>query len=203
MLFFAYFYLAQGGWRWPHEKPPKLTFAIVMLIVLWASSGVLHWGEQQVKAARYGRGRAALAITILMGLGFLALQSLEYMDHLKTLQPTTNVYGSIFYTITSFHAAHLILGLLMLIYVLILPELEPVDRLAAQAVSQRGHLLAFRGFRLVFDRGLFVHRAEYSGDHGNADLFAASAEPGFAAQPLVRGQRGGCCYGRCTARFAR
>lgn len=128
MLFFAYFYLAQGGWRWPHEVPPKLMLALVMLVVLLASSAVLHWGEQQVKAAQYARGRTALALTILMGLGFLTLQSFEYANHLKTLLPTTNVYGSIFYTITTFHAAHLIIGLLMLAYVLILPRLEPVDR---------------------------------------------------------------------------
>jgi heme/copper-type cytochrome/quinol oxidase subunit 3 len=40
----------------------------------------------------------------------------------------TNVYGSIFYTITTFHVAHLILGLSMLVFALILPRLEPVDR---------------------------------------------------------------------------
>ena len=128
MLFFAYFYLAQGGWRWPHETPPKLTLALIMLVVLWASSAVLYWGEKQVKAARYTQGRIALAVTILMGLGFLVLQSFEYYDHLKTLLPTTDVYGSIFYTVTTFHAAHLIVGLSMLSYVLILPALEPVNR---------------------------------------------------------------------------
>ena len=128
LLFFSYFYLAQGGYRWPLEAAPKLTMALVMLVVLWASSGVLYWGETQVKLCRYDRGRIALAVTILMGIGFLTLQAFEYMDHLKSLKPTDDVYGSIFYTITTFHAAHLILGLLMLIYVMLLPRWEPVDR---------------------------------------------------------------------------
>ncbi len=128
MLFFSYFYLARGGWTWPMEKPPKLRLAIPMLIVLLASSGVLHWGEKQIRKRNYGLGRAAAIVTILMGLVFLGMQAFEYMDHLKTLQPTTSVYGSIFYTITSFHALHLIMGLLMLAYILILPRLEPVDR---------------------------------------------------------------------------
>lgn len=128
MLLFAYFYLAHGGWRWQAEEPPKLGLAIAMLIVLWISSAVLHWGERQVRARNYSRGRAALAATILIGLGFLALQVFEYRNHLRTLTPRTDAYGSIFYTITSFHAAHLIIGLLILGYVLILPQWEPVDR---------------------------------------------------------------------------
>lgn len=128
LLFFSYFYLAQGGWRWPLEEAPKLRLALPMLVVLWISSGVLHWGEKQVRAQRYSRARAGLAGTIGLGLVFLAMQAFEYMDHLKSLTPRTDVYGSIFYTITSFHAAHLILGLLMLIYALFLPAYEPVDR---------------------------------------------------------------------------
>src|SRR5579884_4179629 len=128
LLFFSYFYLAQGGWRWPLEEAPKLRLALPMLVVLWISSGVLHWGEKQVKAQRYSRARAALVGTIVLGLVFLIMQAFEYMDHLKSLTPRTDVYGSVFYTITSFHAAHLILGLLMLIYALFLPAYEPVDR---------------------------------------------------------------------------
>ena len=128
LLFFSYFYLAQGGWRWPLEEAPKLRLALPMLVVLWISSGVLHWGEKQVKAQRYSRARAALVGTIVSGLVFLIMQAFEYMDHLKSLTPRTDVYGSVFYTITSFHAAHLILGLLMLIYALFLPAYEPVDR---------------------------------------------------------------------------
>ncbi|HYZ87489.1 MAG TPA: cytochrome c oxidase subunit 3 [Bryobacteraceae bacterium] len=127
MLFFAYFYLARGGWRWLDEEPPKLPLALTMMVILLASSAVLHWGETQVKARRYVTGRAALAVTILMGIVFLVLQYFEYKDHLGTLTPRTNAYGSIFYTLTSFHAAHVVVGVLMLSYVLILPRLEPVD----------------------------------------------------------------------------
>jgi heme/copper-type cytochrome/quinol oxidase subunit 3 len=53
----------------------------------------------------------------------MVIQFFEYREHLKTLLPTSNAYGSIFYTITSFHAAHLTLGMLMLLYVLFLPEI--------------------------------------------------------------------------------
>lgn len=128
MFFFTYFYLAHGGFNWPGEKPPKLHYSLPMLGVLAASSVVLHWGEKQLKAREYLRARLAVGGTLLLGIVFLVLSAFEYSEHLKELSPVTNSYGSIFYTITSFHVAHLILGMLMLSYVLILPRVEPVDR---------------------------------------------------------------------------
>jgi len=128
MLFVAYFYLAKGGWNWPLEAPPKLRMALPMLAVLLISSAVLHWGEKKVQARAHRTGRAALSGTILIGLIFLVMQVFEYRDHLKSLTPQTSVYGSIFYTLTSFHALHLIVGLCILAYVLILPDLEPTQR---------------------------------------------------------------------------
>jgi heme/copper-type cytochrome/quinol oxidase subunit 3 len=128
LLFFSYYYLAHGNWVWSQEKPPKLLFAIPLLLILLTSSGVLHWGETQVRQHAYGRGRIALAVTIALGLVFLVLQGFEYRDHLKTLTPATDAYGSIFYAITTTHALHVVVGLCMLSYVLLLPQLEPTDR---------------------------------------------------------------------------
>lgn len=128
MLFFSYYYLGHvSRGPWPSE-PPKLTLALVMLLVLLGSSAVLHAGELAEQAGRTGRARFAVAITVVMGVGFLVLQTLEYREHLKTLTPTTDAYGSIFYTITSLHGAHLVLGLLMLVYVLVLPEIGPAQK---------------------------------------------------------------------------
>lgn len=123
-LFFSYFYLGHHHQDWPTHEPPKLMLASIMLGILLASSVVIWIGERLEKAGRYGAARLMILVTILMGLGFLALQVLEYIEHLKTLKPTSSAYGSIFYTITSFHGAHVIAGLSMLCYVLILPELK-------------------------------------------------------------------------------
>jgi len=123
MLFFSYYYLAHvSRGPWPPE-PPKMRLALIMLVVLLASSAVLHAGEQAEKAGRPATARALVGLTILMGVGFVVLQIIEYRNHFKTLLPTENAYSSIFYTVTSVHAAHLVLGLLMLAYVLALPEI--------------------------------------------------------------------------------
>jgi heme/copper-type cytochrome/quinol oxidase subunit 3 len=102
--------------------PPKLRYPIILLVVLLASSFVLRWGENQVKRARFGTARLALWITVGMGLFFLVLQSFEYMSHWKDLTPYSDSYGSIFYVITTLHAAHVVAGLLLLSYVGILPR---------------------------------------------------------------------------------
>ena len=60
---------------------------------------------------------------------------MEYHKHLKHLTPQMNAYGSTFYTITTFHVAHVILGLLMLGYVLILPQVGRTDRPPHRAYS--------------------------------------------------------------------
>ena len=120
MFFFAYYYLGHDAPKWPTELP-KLTKALIMLAILLSSSVVLYVGEEASKKAQFARAKLFTAITVLMGIAFLILQVSEYREHLKTLRPTDNAYGSIFYTITSVHGAHLILGLLMLLYVLILP----------------------------------------------------------------------------------
>jgi cytochrome c oxidase subunit 3 len=126
-LFFAYFFYARTQAHWPMDDPPKLGLAMVMLGVLMVSSAVLQWGEIASRNHRDGAARSAIVVTIVLGLVFLILQVFEYREHLQTLLPTTDVYGSIFYTITSIHGIHVVLGLCMLAFVLV-QRIEPVDR---------------------------------------------------------------------------
>jgi heme/copper-type cytochrome/quinol oxidase subunit 3 len=124
-LFASYYFLGGNKDRWAVDQPPKLHYALIMLVVLLASSAVLIWGERQVKLQREGAARAAIFVTVLIGIGFVVLQCLEYAEHWKTLTPASDSYGSIFYTITTFHGAHVAMGLLLLAYVGILPRYGP------------------------------------------------------------------------------
>ncbi len=124
-LFASYYFLGTNKYRWATDTPPKLLLAFVMLAILISSSLVMMWGERMVEQAQYGRARAAVVVTIVMGVIFMAVQAYEYSDHWKTLTPYTDSYGSIFYTITTFHAAHVVMGLLLLCYLAILPSYAP------------------------------------------------------------------------------
>ena len=128
MLFVSYWYLGNGNIEWPQDAPPKLHYALIMLGVLLLSSGVLHWGEQQLKRSNFRSATLALAGAIALGIVFVALSVLEYMEHLKTLSPRADAYSSIFYTIVTLHGVHLTFGLCALAYVLVLPSYEPRDR---------------------------------------------------------------------------
>jgi heme/copper-type cytochrome/quinol oxidase subunit 3 len=124
-LFASYYFLGTNKDRWATHEPPKLHYALIMLVLLLSSSVVLHWGEKQVNAGRQAAARMAIFVTVFMGLVFMGLQTLEYRDHWKSLTPYSDSYGSIFYTITSFHAAHVIVGLLLLTYAGLLPRYGP------------------------------------------------------------------------------
>jgi heme/copper-type cytochrome/quinol oxidase subunit 3 len=122
-LFFAYYFLGQGR-AWPPDEPPRLLLASVMLAVLLASSVVAEWAWRARRRHRHGQARAGLAGAIALGCVFLALQAMEFREHLRTLRPDSDAYGSIFYTLTSFHGAHVIVGMLMLAFVAVLPTAQ-------------------------------------------------------------------------------
>ena len=128
MLFFAYFYLGRLEPLWPPDPPPPLLLPLVMLAVLLSSSVILHWGEKRLHAGQPGAARAAVLVTMALGLVFLAIQAKEYANKLNHLKPTTNAYGSIFYAITGIHGLHVCLGLCMLLYVLLLPRIDAAEK---------------------------------------------------------------------------
>jgi cytochrome c oxidase subunit III len=122
-LLFAYFYVGHDKSVWP-PHPPERRMALELLAILLASSVV---AEIAKKANGHGHERAArlaLVVTILLGLGFLGLQCLEFRERLLEAQPWSDVYGSLFFGITGFHALHVLVGVLMLVWVLCLPRLR-------------------------------------------------------------------------------
>ncbi len=125
-FFFAYFYVGRLEQYWP-THPPKLKLALILLAILLTSSLTIYAAEHLVKKGAHLAARALLISTILLGAAFVVVQVFEYLDHLKELTPRSNAYGSLFYVITSLHGLHVAAGLLMLIFVACLPELDPPD----------------------------------------------------------------------------
>ena len=67
-------------------------------------------GRDQEGAAR--PASAGTAIAIALGVIFLIVQIFEWKG--KTFTPQSGSYGSLFFTITGFHMAHVIVGVLVL-----------------------------------------------------------------------------------------
>jgi heme/copper-type cytochrome/quinol oxidase subunit 3 len=116
MLLGSYFYLRfQFGPQWPPGgiEQPSLLRPLIMTAVLVPSSLPLLWAERGIRRGKRWQLRLGLLATLAMGLTFLILQGVEYAEELRHFTFTTNVYGSLFYVITSFHGSHVTVGLLM------------------------------------------------------------------------------------------
>jgi heme/copper-type cytochrome/quinol oxidase subunit 3 len=121
LLLVSYFYErfeAVGPWP-PDGADPKLLVPAVMTGLLMLSSIPAYLADSSIRRGEVERLRLYLASTLLLGAAFLALQAWEYSDELELLRPQTNAYGSLFYTITGLHGAHVIVGLLLLGWVLL------------------------------------------------------------------------------------
>jgi heme/copper-type cytochrome/quinol oxidase subunit 3 len=117
----SYFYLGVSNPAWPPAgvELPKLEKPLIMTAMLVSSSIVLILAEKQREHGKRAIYRTGMVVTVLLGLGFLAIQAGEYHEKVKSLGPTSNAYASLFYTITGFHGAHVAFGLLLLLFTLL------------------------------------------------------------------------------------
>ena len=114
-LIFAYAYLgSQSPGPWPPAGPPSLGLSAPDTIVLLASSFLLAWGVR--KGANKARWQLALAGTFVLGTIFLVVQGFEWAA--KPFMLKTNAYSAIYFTVTGFHMAHVVVGLLILLVLL-------------------------------------------------------------------------------------
>jgi heme/copper-type cytochrome/quinol oxidase subunit 3 len=111
-LLFAYFYLASMSTKaFPTGGAPALGLVVPNTFILLASSVTMSWGERGIRQGDQRRLRIGMLATLGLGLVFLSIQGVEYSR--KSFGLSTNAYGSLFFTITGFHGAHVLVGLLM------------------------------------------------------------------------------------------
>ncbi|HVW93764.1 MAG TPA: cytochrome c oxidase subunit 3 [Devosia sp.] len=114
-LLFSFYY----SWIWggdgflPGERP-SLWLSGPDTVILILSSVAAWWGERGVKQGRRGwQLPLGIAIAIVLGIVFLVVQLYEWKD--KTFAIDTSPYGSLYFTITGFHMAHVAVGVLVLL----------------------------------------------------------------------------------------
>ena len=110
----AYWFLRLEAPYWPPENTPAIPKAmpIFMTFVLVTSSFTIHHAEALLHAGNQAGFRLWLLVTIVLGACFLGMSGYEW-NHLmhEGFNAATNVYGTIFYSITGFHGGHVIVGL--------------------------------------------------------------------------------------------
>jgi heme/copper-type cytochrome/quinol oxidase subunit 3 len=123
LLLASYFYLqSRTTGLWPPDgiARPKLLVPTLMTVLLMASSIPAALADR--RAARGDRRGlvTALLATLVLGAAFLGLQAWEYVERARVFTPRTDAYGSLFYTITGLHGAHVAAGLLLLAWAAVL-----------------------------------------------------------------------------------
>lgn len=90
-------------------------------VLLLASSITLLAAHKFLKKGNREKVKLWLSITIVLGLSFLALQIVEYFEAYNELDLTLNsgIYGATFFLLTGFHGAHVTIGSIILIVLLL------------------------------------------------------------------------------------
>lgn len=116
-LLSAYFFVRASSKTWPQGgiRPPELSRISLFTVVLLASSLPLVWGEVAIRRGRTRQLQAALLLSFVMGLAFVANQVVEFAT--LEFRASDNAYASLFIVITGLHGLHLVVGLLMSVVV--------------------------------------------------------------------------------------
>lgn len=105
----------------PKEVISAWGLPLINTILLVTSSFTVTVAHHALKAGNRAKTKLWLGLTIVLALVFLFVQGYEYIHAYRDLDLTlaSGIYGSTFFMLTGFHGAHVLLGSLMLIIMLL------------------------------------------------------------------------------------
>src|ERR1700754_3113792 len=114
-FFASYFFLRvvvhPSAWP-PHPFELPVAVAGMNTAILVSSSFTIHYALEAIRKGNKQGMKLGLVLTWLLGLTFLFVQINEYV-HLG-FSIRTESFGSIFYSLTGLHGAHVFVGLMLL-----------------------------------------------------------------------------------------
>lgn len=163
LLLFVYFYFRAGLGEWPPgDLPmPELKASGIRSALLLGSSLPVMLAERSLK--KYG-DTAKSAVWMFIGLAMAAVFLTGHMQEqfklFDELSPMTTAYGATMVTILNFHAAHLIVGMGVLVFML-------VHVLRGRITQERHSMLELGGlyWHFVDVIWIFVYSSLYLAPH--------------------------------------
>ena len=125
MLFGAllgtYYYLRFKAVHWPPAgtPEPKVLVPLILTAVLVATSVPMQAALRAAREERLTATRVALAIALAAQSTYFGLQIHLFLDDLAKFTPGQHAYGSIYFTLLGAHHAHVAVGLLLNLWVLL------------------------------------------------------------------------------------
>jgi cytochrome c oxidase subunit III len=135
-LLFCFFYLnSQSEQEWPPDGLPGLLIPGINTLILLSSSVCVWAAERGIHQERAAWTIFGLVAALVLGTCFVAIQLIEWSN--KPYGMTTDLYGSLYFTITGFHMAHVVIGLAVLLLLLVWAGLGYFDskRYAAMTIG--------------------------------------------------------------------
>lgn len=111
----SYYDLRFRAPQWPPAgvPEPKLAVPLVLLAVLVSTSIPVQLAAMFARRGHARPAQVALLTALLVQSGYLALQIHFYVDDLHRFTPEQNAYGSIYFTLLGAHHAHVVIGILL------------------------------------------------------------------------------------------
>lgn len=111
----------RAGAVWPPYGQPRLPVEVTAInsVILIASAITIYFSRRKLKSNLHDNNNSLklLAITIVLGVTFLAIQGTEWVKLISYgLTTRSSLYGAFFYTVIGAHAVHVFAGLLVLFY---------------------------------------------------------------------------------------
>jgi cytochrome c oxidase subunit 3 len=145
-LFATYFNARASVAPEPWEPPPggelDINLALVLTAILISSSFTMQFGVWAIRRGDTGRLKMWTGITLVLGLLFLGGQLYDYSQ--LGFGISDGVFGTVFYTLTGFHGAHVFGGAVGLTIVLaraLRGQFSARNHVAVEAVSIYWHFV--------------------------------------------------------------
>jgi len=122
-LIFAYLYLRglQTSWPPPGVERPAIVLGALNAVILISSSFWCHLAEAAVAKGKRSLASFWLLVTIICGAVFVSIQVVEYHNIRGATWSGSHadILGATFFTLTGLHGAHVTIGVLAWITILV------------------------------------------------------------------------------------
>ena len=139
----TYYYLRFRSPQWPPDglPEPKMLVPLILLAALLASSIPMALASSAAQAGRLSATRRFLLFALVLQSGYFAYQVHDFSDQLQAFDITRDAYSSIYYTLLGADHAHVALGLLFNVWLLLklARGLTTYRRHAVQAIALYWH----------------------------------------------------------------
>ena len=120
-LLYSYIYLWSISPEWPPGDitPPELWFTVIRSVALLSSSLTIWRAEKAIKRGERGRVWAWTVATVALASFFLVTHIYEFTKIPTEFTWYDHAYGSLYYTILNFHGAHVLVGIVIWLFILV------------------------------------------------------------------------------------